>query len=81
MYRNANSCNMTNLIDVKANNVSLIEGNALNNIKDIFIDTSKVKTATLQSTNKYEFNQTEINNTNLPGLESMIDYCKTHFKI
>ena len=40
MYRNANSFNMTNLINVQATNISLIEGNELTNIKDRFIDTS-----------------------------------------
>jgi hypothetical protein len=81
MYRNANSFNMTNLINVQANAISLIEGNELKNIKDIFIDTSKIMSATLQpNTHKYEFNPSVINNDNLPGLEGMIDYCKTHFK-
>ena len=75
MYRNANSCNMTNLINVQANKIGLVQGNAINDITDIFVENSQIKTASLHAdTNKYEYNDNEINNTNVPGLRSIIDY-------
>ena len=79
MYRNANSCNMTNLINVHANSIGLLQGNAINDITDIFVDNSQIKTATLRAdTNKYEYNNSDINNTNVSGLQSMINYINTH---
>ena len=79
MYRNANSCNMTNLINVQANKIGLVQGNTINDINDIFVEKSQIKTASLHAdTNKYEYNDNEINNTNVPGLRSIIDYIKTH---
>ena len=79
MYRNANSCNMTNLISVQANTISLVQGNAVNDITGIFVENQRIKTATLQTTtNKYEYNNIDVNNTNVSELQSMIDYMKTH---
>ena len=79
MYRNASSCNMTNLINVQANQISLVQGNAINDITNIFVEKQRIKTATLQTdTHKYEYNLSDINNTNISGLESMINYVKTH---
>ena len=79
MYRNANSCNMTNLINVHANKISLVQGNEINDITDIFVENSQIKTATLRpDTSKYEYNISDINNTNVSGLQSMIDYIKTY---
>ena len=79
MYRNANSCNMTNLISVQANTIGLAQGNAINDITDIFVDNSQIKTATFQtSTSTFEYRIADINNTNVSGLQSMINYINTH---
>ena len=70
---------MTNLINVQANRISLVQGNAINDITDIFVEDQQIKTATLRSdTNKYEYNIADINNTNVSGLQSMINYINTH---
>ena len=65
---------MTNLINVHANTISLVQGNAINDITDIFVENQQIKTATLRAdTNKYEYNNSDINNTNVSGLQSMIN--------
>ena len=70
---------MTNLINVQANRISLVQGNAINDITDIFVEDQQIKTATLRpDTNKYEYNISDINNTNVSGLQSMINYINTH---
>jgi hypothetical protein len=70
---------MTNLINVQANQISLVQGNAINDITNIFVEKQRIKTATLHTdTNTYEYNLSDINNTNISGLESMINYVKTH---
>ena len=70
---------MTNLINVHANTISLVQGNEINDITDIFVENQQIKTATLRSdTKKYEYNIADINNTNVSGLQSMINYINTH---
>ena len=79
MYRNATSCNMTNLISVQANQISLVQGKAINDITNIFVENQRIKSATLQTdTNTYEYNIADISNTNISDLKSMINYVKTH---
>ena len=72
---------MTNLISVQANTISLVQGNAVNDITGIFVENQRIKTATLRAdTNKYEYNNSDINHTNVSGLQSMIDYQDTPTK-
>ena len=72
---------MTNLINVHANRIGLVQGNEINDIIDIFVDNSQIKTETLRAdTNKYEYNNSDINNTNVSGLQSMINYINTQTK-
>ena len=81
MARNSFStgANMRGIVDVVANTVSLVEPNQVNNIRNIFIDNSRVKTAT-DTNNVYDYNTTDISDFNVSGLSSMINYCKNHFK-
>ena len=69
---------MTNLINVHANTISLVQGNAINDITDIFVE-NQIKNATLQTiANKYEYNNSDVNNANVSGLQSMINYINTN---
>ena len=47
MARNSFStgANMRGFVDIYANNVSLVETNQINNIKNIFVDNSRIKTS------------------------------------
>ena len=48
------------------NKIKRADENEINDINDIFVDNSQIKTATLQSdTNKYEYNIADINNSNV----------------
>ena len=81
MARNSFStgANMRGIVDVVANTITLVEPTQVNNIRNIFIDNSRVKTAT-DTNNIYDYNTTDISDFNVSGLSSMISYCKTHFK-
>jgi hypothetical protein len=49
---------MTNLINVHANTISLVQGNEINDITDIFVENQQIKTATLRpDTKKYGSNE------------------------
>ena len=81
MARNSFStgANMRGIVDVVANSISIIEPTQVNNIKNIFIDNSRVKTAT-ETNHVYDYNTTDISDVNVTGLSSMIKYCQSHFK-
>ena len=81
MFRNsyATGMNLRGTVDIIANSVSLDDQNEINEIRTLFLNSSRIKSAT-ENNKLYEFNDSDINDDNVPGLESMIDYCKTHFE-
>ena len=81
MARNSFStgANMRGFVDIYANNVSLVETNQINNIKNIFVDNSRIKTSN-EENNVYNYNETDISDFYVSGLSSMINYCKSNFK-
>jgi hypothetical protein len=80
MFRNsvATGMNLRGTVDIIANSVSLVDQNEINEIRTLFIDNSRVKTAT-ENNKVFEFNDSDINDANIPGLQSIIKYCKSHF--
>ena len=82
MNRN-NGLNMRNYIDILANSISLIDGDEVINIRDLFVEVTKVKSNhEVEDVNthkkSYEYNLEDINDDNVSGLESMIRYFKSH---
>ena len=73
MFRNsfATGANLRGVVDVIANSVSLVDQNEISEIRTLFVDNTRVKSAT-ENNNVFEFNDSDINDTNIPGLQSII---------
>ena len=59
--------------------ISLIEGDEAVNIRDLFVEETQIK-SNHEVGKSYEYNNEDINDENVSGLESMIRYCKSNFK-
>ena len=78
MFNRSSGPSCTNIVDLVATTISLV-GNTghYNDINDIFLHKDEVITA-IQNGNKYEYPNESINDENVSGLQSMINYINTH---
>ena len=83
---NNNSVNLRNVREITANSINLLtDDNLVENIYDIFsrlqqIIKAKTKTDPYSGKVSYLFEPSDINDQNIPGLKSMIDYFETNYK-
>ena len=70
-----------NIVDIVANSIQLYDPNGsghYTNIDDIFVKQSQVIPATQNASGVFDFPPESINDYNVSGLQSMIDYINTH---
>ena len=78
MFNKSSGPSCTNIVDLVATSISLVDNTGhYNDINDIFLHKDEVITANQIGT-KYEYPNETINDENVSGLQSMINYINTH---
>ena len=76
----ATGASLLNTVDINANNISVFDNKQSKyiNINEVYIHDSQIIEATPNENNKYEYPSEDINDNNISGLHSMINYINTH---
>ena len=76
----ATGASLLNTVDINANNISVFDNKQSKyiNINEVYIHDSQIIEATPNENNKYEYPSEDINDHNISGLHSMINYINTH---
>jgi hypothetical protein len=76
----ATGANLLNTVDINANNISLFDDEQRKyvNINQVYVHESQIIEALPNENNKFEYPIEEINDNNISGLHSMINYINTH---
>ena len=76
----ATGASLLNTVDINANNISVFDNKQSKyiNINEVYIHDSQIIEATPNENNKYEYPSEDINDNNMSGLHSMINYINTH---
>ena len=71
---------LLNTVDISANNISVFDNQQEKyvNINEVYVHNSQIIEATKSENNKYEYPTEDINDHNVSGLQSMINYFNTH---
>ena len=78
MFNKSSGPSCSNIVDLVASSISLVDNTGhYNDINDIFLHQDEVITAN-KIGNKYEYPAESINDENVSGLQSMINYINTH---
>ena len=76
----ATGASLLNTVDINANNISVFDNKQSKyiNINKVYVHDSQIIEATENENKKYEFPSEDINDNNISGLHSMINYINTH---
>ena len=71
---------LTNSVDINANNISVFDNKQSKyvNINQVYIHDSQIIEASQKENHKFEYPIEDINDDNISGLHSMINYINTH---
>ena len=71
---------LTNSVDINANNISVFDNKQSKyvNINQVYIHDSQIIEASQKENHKFEYPIEDINDNNISGLHSMINYINTH---
>ena len=83
MYLNnrTTGASLKNTVDIIANSISLYDPSGsgrYNDINDVFVNQDQVISAEPNDRGIFEFPVDKINDDNVSGIQSMIDYIRTH---
>ena len=76
----ATGASLLNTVDINANNISVFDNKQSKyiNINKVYVHDSQIIEATQNENKKYEYPSEDINDNNISGLHSMINYINTH---
>jgi hypothetical protein len=76
----ATGASLLNTIDINANNISVFDNKQSKyiNINDVYIHNSQIIEASPNENNKFEYPIEDVNDNNISGLHSMINYINSH---
>ncbi len=76
----ATGANLFNTVEINANNISLFDDEQRKyvNINQVYVHDSQIIEALPNDNNKFEYPIEDINDNNISGLHSMINYINTH---
>ena len=76
----ATGASLLNTVDINANNISVFDNKQSKyiNINQVYVHDSQIIEASPNENNKFEYPIEDINDNNISGLHSMINYINTH---